>query len=161
MQNKVDDIVINFQSITVKSIENSSGIFIGKNSAIGWSAHGKSNQGLGSANGKIVRSVNLVYDNDLVDSPVEHRDITIDNNMCLSTEVKETANIAFDRINVTSLTSNSAVSVGQNKQSTWDAHSKANTGISGADLSLNNTSLIDDTDIIDSPINYRGTKANI
>lgn len=48
MDNKMDDTVINFQSLTVSSIGPSSGIFIGKNNAIGWSAHGKSNQGLGS-----------------------------------------------------------------------------------------------------------------
>lgn len=161
MQNRVDDTVINFQNITVQSIGDSSGIFIGKNNAIGWSAHGKSNQGLGSVNGKVIQSINLVYDNDFMDSPFDNHHLIVDNDMYLSTEIKETANISFDEINVTSLANNATVSVGHNRQNSWDAHNKSNTGIGDASIICNNMSVIGDADVIDSPINenYKPSKS--
>ena len=164
MKNKVDDTIINFQNLSVTSIGSSSGIFIGKNNAIGWSAHGKSNQGLGYVNGKVVKNTNLVYDNDLIDSPIDDRDLIVDNDTCFSPEVKKAANITFDEINVTSLANNAAVSVGNNRQSGWDAHSKTNTGIGpyyDDSVTCNNISVIDDADIIDSPINDQDIKPNI
>jgi len=153
MQNRTDDTHINFQYITVQSVGQSSGIFIGRNNAIGWSAHSKNNQGLGTAKGKVMQSVNLVYDNDLVDSPIDDRDFIVYNKLYFLTEMKETANITFDEINVTSLANNAAVSVGCNKQNNWDAHCKDNTGISDGSITCNNINVIEDADIVDSPVN--------
>ena len=164
MQNKAEDIVVKFEKLAVSSIGSSSGIFIGKNNAIGWSAHGKSNQGLGYANGKVINSVNLVYDNDFVDSPIDDRDLIVDSEMYLSAKIEDDERIKFDEINVTSLSGNAAISVGKNRQSGWDAHSKANTGIGqhyDDSITCNNLSVIDDADLIDSPINDQDVKASI
>jgi len=151
MQNKIDDVAINFQNITIQAIGDSSGIFIGKNNAMGWSAHSKSNQGLGSSNGNVVQNVILVYDNDLVDSPVDACNMILDNDTYCLSEVKETAHITFEEINVNSLTNNATVSVGNNKQNRWSAYNKANTGINDGRITSNNINTINDADIIDSP----------
>ncbi len=111
-----------------------------------------------------MQNINLVYDNDLVDSPIDDRDFIVDNDMCFSPKVKETTNISFDQVNVTSLSSNAAVSVGNNKQSGWDAHGKSNTGIGlyyDDSLTCNNISVIDDADIIDSPVNDQDFKPSV
>ena len=65
MAGKENQIVISFAGLTVTSIGPSSGVFIGKNNAIGWSAHGKSNAGLGSVSGKVLHNINVVYDSRL------------------------------------------------------------------------------------------------
>ena len=164
MQNKAEDIVVNFEKLAVSSIGSSSGIFIGKNNAIGWSAHGKSNQGLGSVNGNVMHNLNMVFDNDLVDSPIDDRDLIVDSDMYLSAKIEDDARITLDEINVTSLSGNAAISVGKNRQSGWDAHSKANTGIGqhyDDSITCNNLSVIDDADLIDSPINDQDVKASI
>ncbi|MDD4570540.1 MAG: hypothetical protein PHE70_10510 [Tepidanaerobacteraceae bacterium] len=164
MHDKKNDILINFEGLTVTSVGPSSGIFIGKNRAIGWSAHSKSNVGLGSASGEVSHNINIVYDNDLIDSPIDDRDLIVDNDVCLTPQVNESTDINFDDVNVNSLTDNAIISVGKNKQSGWDAHGKANTGIGpyfGNSFTSGNVSVIADDDVVDSPINDQDFKPNI
>ena len=164
MAGKENQIVISFAGLTVTSIGPSSGVFIGKNNAIGWSAHGKSNAGLGSVSGKVLHNINVVYDNALIDSPIDDRDLIVDNDVCFTPQMNEPTDISFDDVNVTSLADNAIISVGKNKQSGWDAHGKANTGIGpyfGNSFTSGNISVITDDDMVDSPINDQDFKPNI
>ncbi|WJH34751.1 spore germination protein [Paenibacillus aurantius] len=71
---------IDLNNINVNSIDRSSGIFIGPNTQWGWSAHSKSLAGFGTINGMFNRcshNLNVVYDNDLIDTPIDDRDIMI------------------------------------------------------------------------------------
>jgi hypothetical protein len=57
--------------IKVDALANCSGVFIGSNSTSGWNAITKTNSGFGSAAGcRVIKSVNIVVDQDLIDSPV-------------------------------------------------------------------------------------------
>ncbi|MBD0379819.1 hypothetical protein [Paenibacillus sedimenti] len=72
--------LIQFDSINVYSIENSSGIFIGTNMQVNWSASGKENSGLGSVSGEynvVTHNMNTVYDNDIIDAPYTKGDLII------------------------------------------------------------------------------------
>jgi hypothetical protein len=65
-------------------------------------------------------------------------------------------NIVFNMINVNSLNRNAGVSIGENTQSSWDAHGKNNNGngmLLGNFINLNNLIIINDNDIFDVPIN--------
>lgn len=70
---------------------------------------------------------------------------------------KFTGGIVFSSINVNTIDSLSAVSVGKNKQSNWFLSSKTNSGlgtIEGLDNAMHKSSnFIIDHDIIDSPTN--------
>jgi len=66
-----------------------------------------------------------------------------------------TVSIFFNGINVFSMQSNSAVSVGENAQSGWVSHNKSNSGNSpqGTSLTSANFITIIDPDAFDSTLN--------
>lgn len=67
--------------------------------------------------------------------------------------------IIFNMINVNGQNGNGLVSIGQNQQNGWAAHSKQNMGVSmlwGVNYTVNNWSYILDNDVIDSPITDNG-----
>ncbi|NLZ54995.1 MAG: hypothetical protein GX892_17980 [Thermoanaerobacteraceae bacterium] len=68
--------------------------------------------------------------------------------------------IFFNAINVLNLNTNSVVAIGENAQSGWDSHSKANTGSTFHGMSLNSANLITimDPDVIDASINDQDVK---
>lgn len=77
---KTRGVRIEFNNINVNSIESSSGVFIGPNVQWGWSSHMKRMNGFGTVTGmlnRISHSVNVIYDNDLIDTPIDDRDIMI------------------------------------------------------------------------------------
>ncbi|WP_058303357.1 hypothetical protein [Gorillibacterium timonense] len=69
---------IELGNINVNRIDSASGIFVGTNAQWGWSSHGKSISGFGSVTGMLNRlsaNVSVVYDNDLIDTPIDDRDV--------------------------------------------------------------------------------------
>lgn len=63
--------------------------------------------------------------------------------------------INFVSINVNSINRNSTVAIGENNQAGWSAHWKSNQGNGlyiGNSVTLNNATVILDTDLVDSPI---------
>ncbi|MBM7646793.1 hypothetical protein JOD45_003027 [Scopulibacillus daqui] len=75
------ELKISFKSLSVGSMSASSGVFNGTNRQFGWSSHSKANSGLGSIGGEkheIVRNINMVMDNDHLDTPIDDRDIMWD-----------------------------------------------------------------------------------
>lgn len=72
---------IEFDNINVNAIETTSGIFVGTNTQLGWGAHSKSNHGFGSITGQFnfaIKAINIVMDDDVIDTPIDDRDVVID-----------------------------------------------------------------------------------
>lgn len=70
--------MISFDQLTAGTIQSSSGIFNGKNIQFGWSAHSKTNNGFGTVGGNsntLRNNINVVFDNDQLDTPIDDRDI--------------------------------------------------------------------------------------
>lgn len=145
----VNHLIIN--GITVNSIDTSSGIFVGINNVNNWSSLRKSNYGFGTVSNSFVsENFGLVIDNDLIDTPIENHAVTYMNG---SQEVND---IDVKEINVNSLDTNAAVSVGENLLNGWSAHGKRNeaTGRSaGISQHKENTNIVIDNDVVDCPIN--------
>jgi len=71
---------IELGNINVNRIDSSSGIFVGTNAQWGWSSHAKNVSGFGAVTGMLNRlsaNVSVVYDNDLIDTPIDDRDVFI------------------------------------------------------------------------------------
>jgi hypothetical protein len=130
----------------------SSGVFIGTNNAIGWSAHSKHNYGFGSvSDGSVTGGKFTIMDNDMVDAPIE------DNDTIVYTEPSPGSDLAMrlNNINVNGLDSNASLSVGNNRQPGWSSHGKLNLSRAftyGKTLQMNDLSIIYDNDLVDVPI---------
>lgn len=69
---------VRLNNINVNAIETASGVFVGTNTQWGWQSHSKANSGLGTVTGDFnltMRILNLVDDKDLIDTPIDDRDI--------------------------------------------------------------------------------------
>jgi len=152
--------VIYLNSLSVDTLDTTCGVFIGVNRATGWSSHAKTNSGLGTSGPHCRNNINIVYDNDFVDTPAESRDMFLHtaNGTGDGTVPLE---IKFDKIDVNALDTQSIIAVGNNSQSAWDSHSKDNQGLGtlyGRPSLSKNTNTIHDNDIIDAPINDQDIK---
>jgi hypothetical protein len=75
---KISNDLIQFDSINVNVIESNSGIFIGTNYQFCWNSHSKKNIAFGELSGHsniIQQNMNLLCDNDLIDTPIDDRDL--------------------------------------------------------------------------------------
>ncbi|MBS4193740.1 hypothetical protein [Lederbergia citri] len=159
--------------ITVQSVDTTSGIFIGINNVNNWSSFSKNNNGFGSLNSsQAYRNVNVVFDNDLVDFPVEknflkhlHANKEVKNDEICEIDTgkndtvgpvkkrREIGKIDVEQINVNSLFTNAAISIGENILNYWSSHGKHNesngkaTGLTQYKL---NTNIIIDNDVVDA-----------
>jgi hypothetical protein len=82
MRNNKLNLLVHFDQINVNAIENAAGIFIGTNTQLSWESNSKSNLALGRISGKFNRlhhNVNVVYDNDFLDTYINDRDVIVDN----------------------------------------------------------------------------------
>jgi hypothetical protein len=73
-------LVVHFDKIMVNSISTSAGIFVGTNSQYGWSSHNKENAnicGISGDSNEFVNNVNILHDDDLIDTPIDDRDLMI------------------------------------------------------------------------------------
>ncbi len=69
--------------------------------------------------------------------------------------------IVFNMINVNSINTDAAISIGENNLGGWDTHSKNNYGngsFYGNTFNTVNFNLLSDHDLIDSPINDQDIK---
>jgi hypothetical protein len=145
-----------FNKLVVNNIEDSSGIFIGTNQAIGWSSYGKTNNGFGSLkDATLSHSVNIVYDSDVIDSSLKE---------VRYLQLTETTNaqhcaVEFESINANSVNNGSAIDLGDNKQLGWRSSRKINygTGKAFGRNRLNGTAnIIFDNDVVDAPVHTEG-----
>ncbi|MCQ6280774.1 hypothetical protein [Bacillus sp. EB600] len=149
MRKKImNNLILN--GINVTSIDTSSGIFVGINNVNNWSSHYKSNHGFGSVtNSTVSDNFGLVIDNDVIDTPIESRAVTYMDG------TQQVNNIDVKEINVNSLHTNAAVSIGDNLSNGWSAHGKRNEGMGrsvGTTMVKSNTNIVIDNDLIDSQI---------
>lgn len=71
------------------------------------------------------------------------------------------SSILFNSININNQQRNASVGIGENAQSSWDAHSKNNLGnglFIGNSITINVWNFINDNDFIDAPINDQDFK---
>ncbi|WP_419393241.1 hypothetical protein [Cytobacillus praedii] len=76
-----------FDSISITSISQNSGVFTGSNIQLNWQSQTKENSAMGKVIGDfnhLMNNINVVYDNDLIDMPI----ITQPNPMNQSNEKK-------------------------------------------------------------------------
>lgn len=150
-------------NISVNSIQRNCGIFIGeKNSAVGWSAHGKSNNvfnSIGDSN-LLVQNLCLVIDPDFIDTPIDDRD----QHIIFDTpehDIQKT-NIDIQAININAMIQNSGVFAGHTAITGMESHEKANTATGDTygekNLSIGNASLNYDPDLVDTIINDQDFK---
>lgn len=140
-----------FNKIMVNSVDTSAGIFIGNNTAAGWSSVRKDNSGFGSASGGTFHhNCSLVYDNDQIDFPIEERGVHIQYQTSPAPQ-----NITFQSIDVNAVNATSSIAVGDNNQPGWNATGKNNMGDGrhkGINIMHNNVNTVMDEDVIDAAV---------
>ncbi|WP_248924618.1 spore germination protein [Paenibacillus hamazuiensis] len=140
-----------FNKISVISVDTGAGIFIGNNTAYGWTTTRKDNYGFGSSRGgNIHHNCNLVFDNDHIDFPIDDHDVYIHHQTAPAAQ-----HIHFQSVEVNSVSANSTIAVGDNNQPGWNSTGKSNAGagsFKGLNVSKNNVNTILDDDLIDSPV---------
>lgn len=143
--------------INVRTMQKQSGIYLGeKNTNIGLSAHSKVNgvfSGIGGQSNIFLRNLSILNDQDIIDSPINDNDI----NIHTKNQDEETHNnILLRAINVSAMTQNSSVFVGDGTVTGMDANEKANHAMGGAfgnaNLKYQNINLNNDQDLIDGNI---------
>ncbi|GGF98162.1 hypothetical protein [Paenibacillus abyssi] len=159
MNNCPQNTSVIFNKLIVNAVEDTSGIFIGTNLAIGWSTYTKSNQGVGSVkNANISKALNIVNDQDMMDMPVEDsKSIT----MPADGEFQQHCEIAFQSVNALSVSNGSAIDIGENRQYGWSSVHKNNYG-TGKNIGSNRltsiANFIQDNDVIDAPAHLEGQR---
>lgn len=150
--------------ISIGTMTVNSGIYIGnQNVVLGMSSHSKSNSGLGSidSNNTVQNNLNIVFDPDTIDTPIDDRDVHIFQQI-QATPTPQVTQIGFDTIQVATISQNSGVFVGDVQVTGLDAHSKQNSGrastFGSTNLELNNVNIVQDSDVIDAPIHDEDVK---
>ncbi|MDQ0188825.1 hypothetical protein JI721_12500 [Alicyclobacillus cycloheptanicus] len=150
--------------VCVGTIAENSGVYIAdRNVVFGISSHSKSNNGFGrvDSHNLLYRNVNIVYDSDLIDTPIDDRDVKIYQNQTSASGSRET-HVGFDSVNVATITNNSGIYVGDMKITGFDAHSKTNNGLGAISGNRNgemkNLNYVYDSDVIDAPIHDQDIK---
>lgn len=150
-------------NISVQTMFRQSGIFIGeRNTAIGWSAHGKENSVIGSISGQsntLYQNISILIDPDFIDTPIDDRDI----NLSFENPGDENqTNLTLDRVDVNTMYNNSSLFVGKSHVTGMDANEKANYSQGGIfgdkNHLLNNLNINYDEDVIDAIIDDRDIK---
>lgn len=154
-------------NINVQSMDRQSGIFIGENNkAIGWSAHGKTNNVIGKIGGQsnlIYQNLLILNDPDYIDTPIDDRDI----NLSFETAGgEETKNFTVDNVNVNAMQQNCVVAIGESRVTGMDANEKVNQShgsiYGNGNHSILNHNVNIDEDVLDAIIEDRDIKmANI
>lgn len=72
--------LVQFDRIVVNAMETNSGVFVGTNLQYSWSSHSKTNAsitGISGQNHEITSNINVIYDNDMIDTPIDDRDVIL------------------------------------------------------------------------------------
>ncbi|WP_052339231.1 hypothetical protein [Gorillibacterium massiliense] len=146
-----------FNKLFVNTIEDSSGIFIGTNQAIGWSSSSKTNQGFGTLQNSTLSNIaSVVYDSDVMDASID--DATSITLAELNHPLRQCA-IDFNAIHANVVTDGSAIDLGDNTQLGWRSSLKSNYGFGksyGSNRVNQVVSMTVDDDAVDAPIQYAG-----
>jgi hypothetical protein len=149
--------------IRVNTIQRNSGIFIGEqNTAVGWSAHGKSNSAFGviGSSNLVSKNISILIDPDLIDTPIDDRDQHL---FCEEPGHRDgQTNIDIKAVNVNAMVQNAGLFIGKGTVNGMEAHEKDNYGTGNTygenNLAMNNLNLNHDPDLIDATINDQDIK---
>ncbi|WP_231493481.1 hypothetical protein [Alicyclobacillus macrosporangiidus] len=152
-------------SIQVRIVQNSSGVYVGgRNVVYGLSAHSKSNAGFGTLHSSnlVYRNLTLVYDPDVLDTPIDDRDVHV---FAQHQRRPAMTHIGFQSLNVNAMQQNSAVFVGDANITGFDQHQKTNKGSGDTNGHYNgsvcNVYVNFDVDAIDTPIGDQDMKPSV
>ncbi|MCF8565409.1 hypothetical protein LLE49_11845 [Alicyclobacillus tolerans] len=153
-------------NIAVNTLSGNSGVYVSKqNVVLGVNSHSKSNSGLGSlgSHTSVYRTVNIVYDPDFIDTPIDDRDTNV--YVQHQSPQPQVTGISFDTVHVGTITQNAGIFTGDVKITGLDSHEKENLGggkIYGHhNVEVQSINYTHDTDFIDTPINDQDNKAGI
>lgn len=74
-------LILQFDKIFVNALETNSGIFVGTNNQYAWNSHSKTNASICAISGdsnSFEYNYNIILDDDVVDTPIDDRDVTLD-----------------------------------------------------------------------------------
>lgn len=152
-------------NISVHTMQRNCGIFIAEhNHAMGWNAHDKMNviYSIGGDANILSRNMAILNDQDLIDTPIDDRDIHLLNERI---ESESHTHIQLDEIQVNTMTQNSAIFMGKGTVTGMDANEKINHGAGSIYGNINkeiqNLNINDDRDIIDGIMNDQDIKIAI
>ena len=80
VQEPKTNLIVRFDRIVVNSIQTNAGVFVGTNLQYGWSSHSKSNASISDIYGdgnEFRQNVNVLCDNDVIDTPIDDRDLFV------------------------------------------------------------------------------------
>ncbi|WP_206918385.1 hypothetical protein [Alicyclobacillus suci] len=154
-------------NLTVNTIAGNSGVYFGnQNIAIGVSSHSKSNSVIGSIGSQnlVYRNINLIYDPDVIDTPIDDRDIHV-----FAPHYQHSApNVLNTRVNdiqCETITQNSGVFIGETRITGLDAHQKENIAYGQTyghvNQSKGNLNIAYDPDVVDALIDDRDVKSGV
>lgn len=149
--------------IHVQTMTRQSGIFIGeKNTAIGWNAHGKENQVIGSIGGQsnlLLHNILILNDPDIVDTPIDDRDINLHIEHPSDTD---NSNVTLESVNVNAMTHNNSISIGKGHINGMDSNDKLNYSVGNLygnkNLINSNLNMVHDQDLVDGIIEDQDIK---
>lgn len=144
-------------------MQGQSGIFIGeRNSAIGWSSHGKENRVIGSISGQsnlLLYNMLILNDPDIVDTPIDDRDINLH---VEQPNDNHTTNVTLESVNVNAMVNSNSISIGEGHINGIDANDKRNYSMgntSGHENQIShNVNFINDQDVVDGIIDDQDIK---
>ncbi|QSO48270.1 hypothetical protein [Alicyclobacillus mengziensis] len=153
-------------NIAVNTISGNSGVYFAKQNVIfGVSSHAKSNVGLGSIGSHtlVSRTLSMVYDPDVIDTPIDDRDTNV--YVHRQAPTPQVTNVGFNTVNVGTITQNSGIFAGDVKITGFDSHEKENLGGSkiygNHTIEYSNVNYTHDSDVVDTPINDQDIKSGV
>lgn len=153
--------------LTIQTVSGNSGVyFANQNISVGVSSHSKSNQAIGDIGSHtlVQHNLNLIYDPDVIDTPIDDRDI----HMYAPTYHNSGPNVLntkVDQIDCETITQNAGIFIGETTVTGFDSHEKDNMGhghtFGNVNQSQGNLNIIYDPDTIDMTIDDRDVKSGM
>ena len=151
-------------NIHVGNVSGNSGIYIGGTLTVfGLSSHSKTNSGFGSIgdSNTFYRCVSVVYDPDLVDTPIDDRDIHI----LQQAPPQGATNIGVQSVWVNTLQQNAGTFIGSTNVTGMDSHQKQNLGsgqvFGNHNVNCASVNMTNDQDYIDGNMLDNDNKAGV
>lgn len=149
--------------LTIQTVSGNAGVYFGnQNVSVGVSSHSKSNQAIGSlgTHNHVHHNVNIVHDPDIVDTPIDDRDIHI---YAPRSSQPNLLNTRVDSITCQTITQNAGIFMGETRINGLDSHEKQNLAYGqtygNRNLAHGNVNVMSDPDWVDALIDDRDNKA--
>lgn len=155
-------------NINVGNISGNSGIYVGKSVTLfGFSSHSKSNAGVGDIGNSnlFYKSVSYVYDPDVIDTPIDDRDVHILQQQPAKGKDLSQTNIGVGTVWVNTIQQNAGTFIGTTSITGMDSHEKQNLAhgqiFGNENMAYGGLYLTQDQDVIDAVMHDEDNKAGI